>query len=597
MTMANRTFGWIQNPSSTSTLRDILGIFVPKSEFHTFMVTERLPLLAGADLFKTSGLYLKFQQLLRSEKPIDYDLLKGQGAGGAGRSQAKCSGLVQAAITGQQFKEYVIDNKKIRMKKPYTDDWTADGFIRWAVSLGFLDYDYDNDTCRINDMGRSFVMAKSSEEKKSILGHAFLSYPPVCRVLGLLERNGHMTKFEIGSQLGFTDEAGFTSFPQNIWVQAYEEATDADEKKKLRTDTEGSSDKYARMICGWLEHIGWVRRKSKLVREAIGGKHYTCEISSAFEITQDGIDNYRRAVGKASCGRVAKIVYREMLASKAPDANYLRMRRSLVLEYLSDHSPRTIEDIQAFLRSREMDEKCTTIRDDMTGLVNIGLDLEFDGARYKLNDKIERLVPYNTNVVKETTDAVLVKDRVRMRLQHISHKYLTLIDYAFSSKDNCTDFEVYTIDLLVNELQFGGVHLGGTRKPDGIIYHEHKGVIIDNKAYSRGFTITRGMADEMTRYVQENNDRNPERNPNQWWLNFAGNVNLFNYVFISSLFKGEVEQMLHNIKQSTGVDGSVLTAEHLLYYADAIKGGAIGKSEFMELFGVGKEIQYPFDMV
>ena len=78
-----------------------------------------------------------------------------------------------------------------------------------------------------------------------------------------------MTKFEIGSKLGFTDEAGFTSFPQNIWVQAYEESTDEEEKTKLRANTEGSSDKYARMICGWLEGIGWVKKTPKTVKVVI----------------------------------------------------------------------------------------------------------------------------------------------------------------------------------------------------------------------------------------------------------------------------------------------------------------------------------------
>lgn len=153
-----------------------------------------------------------------------------------------------------------------------------------------------------------------------------------------------------------------------------------------------------------------------------------------------------------------------------------------------------------------------------------------------------------------------------------------------------TNVLVYTIDLLVNELAFNGVHLGGARKPDGIFYHNNNGVIIDNKAYSKGFTISRGMADEMTRYVQENNDRNPERNPNQWWLNFSDNVNHFNFVFISSLFKGNIELMLNNIKQSTGVEGCVLTVENLLYFADAIKGGDMHKDAFIDQFGAGKEI-------
>lgn len=590
--MANRTFGWIQNPSSTDTLRNILGLFVPGSEFHTYMVNERLPLLASAGLYKTPNLYMEFQKILRANKPIAYDVLKGQGAGGESRSNAKCSGLVQAAVTGQQFKDYIVDGKKIHIKKPYTDDWSADGFLRWAVSLGFLDYNYADDTCSITEFGVSLVRAKTTEEKNEILGQAYLSYPPVCRVLGLLVSKGHMTKFEIGSQLGFTDEAGFTSFPQNIWVQAYEESTDDDEKKTLRSDTEGSSDKYARMICGWLEAIGWVNKSSKTVTETIGSKTYTCVIASAFEITNIGIINYNKALGKSESPRIPKFVYREMLASKASDANYLRMRRSLILEYLSNHTPRSVDEIKVFLNSQKIEEKWATIKDDMTGLINIGLDIEYDGTLYKLNDKIEKLIPYQEKIAKEITDAVVVKDRVRLRLQHIDHKYLTLIDYAFSGKDKCTDFEVYTIDLLVNELAFDGVHLGGTRKPDGIFYHNNNGVIIDNKAYSRGFTITRGMADEMTRYVQENNDRNPERNPNQWWLNFGDNVNHFNFVFISSLFKGEIEHMLNNIKQSTGVDGCVLTAENLLYYADAIKGGDMQKSVFMSQFGAGQEIEF-----
>ena len=590
--MANRTFGWVQNPSSTETLRDILGLFVPGSPFHTYMMRERLPLLASAGLFKTPELYEQFQEILRSGNPVAYEVLKGQGAGGGSRADAKCSGLVQAAVTGQQFKTYMVDGNEKKIKKPYTDDWTADGFIRWAVSLGFLDYDYTRDTCQITQKGIELVNAQTKKEKNTILGQAFLSYPPVCRVLGLLMAKGHLTKFEIGSKLGFTDEAGFTSFPQNIWVQAFVETRDEEEKRKLRTDTEGSSDKYARMICGWLEQIGWVRKQPKTVIETFGAKCYVCVISSAFEITALGIINYKKALGKSKSSRIPKIVYREMLASKASDANYLRMRRSLILGFLSNHKSRNLGEIREFLASKKIDEELATIKDDMTGLINIGLDIDCDGKSYKLNDKIEKLLPYQGNVVKETTDAVIVKDRVRLKLHYIDHKYLTLIDYAFSGKDNCSDFEVYTIDLLVNELSFRGTHLGGTRKPDGIFYDETYGVIIDNKAYSKGFTITRGMADEMTRYVQENNDRNPERNPNQWWLNFDEAVNHFNFVFISSLFKGDIPLMLNNIKQSTGVDGCVLTAENLLYFADAIKGGKLPKSDFVQMFGCNEQLEH-----
>lgn len=588
--MANRTFGWVQNPSSTETLQNILGIFVPGSSFHTYMVEERLPLLASAGLFKTPGLYMDFQMILRNRKPIAYDILKGQGAGGESRSKAKCSGLVQAAVTGQQFKTYMVDGREIRIKKPYTDDWTADGFLRWAISLGFLDYNYADDTCIITREGVTFVKARTEREKKEILGKAFLSYPPVCRVLGLLAEYEHMTKFEIGAKLGFTDEAGFTSFPQNIWVQAYEEADD-DEKRRLCSDIEGSSDKYARMICNWLISINWVNRRAKIVEEKFGSKKYRCVIDSAFEITAAGLMNYRKAVGKSKASRISKIVYREMLASKAPNASYLRMRRTFIIECLCTHQAKTLREITDYLRLRGINEQETTIKDDLLGLVNIGLDIEYSHYTYKLKDRVTKLVPYQSNIEKETTEAVKIKDRARLKLQHIDHKYLTLIDYAFSGRNNCLDFEVYTIDLLVNELSFNGTHLGGTRKPDGIFYNEHDGVIIDNKAYSSGFVITRSMADEMTRYIQENNDRNPKRNPNQWWLNFDKNVDHFNFAFISSQFKGEIQHMLNNIKQSTGIDGCVLTAENLLYFADAIKGGEINKADFIKMFGCNNQLE------
>lgn len=590
--MIHRTFGWIQNPSSTETLKDVLSIFVLGSSFHTFMLEERLPLLKRAGLFKTEDLYMTFQKMLQSGKSLAYDVLKGQGSGGESRSKAKCSGLIQAAITGQQYREYEIEGTKIHIKKPFTDDWTADGFLRWAVSLGFLDYHYDDDTCSITPLGKNFVAAQTDKDKNAILGQAYLSYPPVCRILGLLTAQGHMTKFEIGSQLGFTDEAGFTSFPQNIWVQAYHEATDNEAKRELCTNTEGSSDKYARMICNWLDDIGWVNKVPKTVRETFGSKTYDCTISMAYEITAAGIINYKQAIGKSKRRRIPKIVYREMLASKASDAEYLRMRRALILEFLGKHKPKSIEDILNFLKTKGFSETPAVVNDDMKGLINIGLDIDFDGTTYKLRDNIEKLVCYQGNIVKEKTDAALVKERVRLQLHNINHKYLALIDYAFSGKNNSRDFEVYTIDLLVNELTFGGLHLGGTRKPDGIFYHGSNGIIIDNKAYAKGFVITRNMADEMIRYVQENNDRNPERNPNCWWKGFPHDVTRYNYVFISSMFKGEVEHMLDNIRQSTGIDGCVLTIENLLYYADAIKGGTLSKATFINGFNANKEMVF-----
>lgn len=61
-----------------------------------------------------------------------------------------------------------------------------------------------------------------------------------------------MTKFEIGCQLGFVGEAGFTSITQTLILQGLSTAVTTDERNKLLSDTEGTSDKYVRTICAWL---------------------------------------------------------------------------------------------------------------------------------------------------------------------------------------------------------------------------------------------------------------------------------------------------------------------------------------------------------
>ena len=589
MPRVQRTFGWIQNPSSTDNLKNVVSLFVKDSDFYKSMLQSRLPLLRDAHLLQNADLFTAFVKAL-SQAKISYSLLKGQGCGSGSRASAKCSGLAQAAITGQQFKTYQVNGKSIRIKKPYTDDWTADGFLRWAVSLGFLDYNYDDDTCSLTESGEAFVKAKTQTEENAILGDAYLAYPPVCRVLGILSDGNHYTKFEIGKQLGFTDEAGFTSIPQNIWVQAYETA-DQDEKSKLRSDVEGSSDKYARMICGWLERIGWVTNSPKQVTETIGSNSYSTTINSAFSITAEGLKNYKRATGKSSSARIPKIVYREMLASKAPRAELLRTRRAKILKYIGGTQKRTLTQIVDYLQNQGYEATEIIVKDDLTGLQNIGLNIQEQYGEYRLLDTITKLVIPATIDVVEDSQASIIRERVREKLQHIDHKYLNLIDYSFEGKDNRI-FEIFTIDLFTNELQFVGQHLGGTRKPDGIISYNQNGVIIDNKAYSKGFTIDRHMADEMIRYVQENNERREERNPNKWWEQFPTEVAMFNFVFISSLFRGEVNSALNGIKESTGVNGAALNTENLLYFADAIKGGTVSRETFIEKLNHNTEVIY-----
>ena len=590
--MGRRTFGWIQNPASIDNLRNTVGIFVKGSESHHRLVKEKIPFLVEHDLALDPDQMLEWARKLDKEDiELSYDELKGKGAGSDGRNNAKCCGLVQAAITAQKTIT-VTDSTGVgvSIKKPYTDDWTADGFLRWAISIGLLDYDSQKDSCRISESGRRFVEAGEDGEVKEILGEAYLSYPPAVRILSLLKEQGHLTKFELGRNLGFIGEAGFTSIPQNIWVSGYCDETDPGKKAKIRSDDEGSSDKYARMICGWLCGIGWARRVPKNVCESYGGRNYTCEIGQSYVITMEGMRNLKKAYGKSRSRRIPKIVFFEMLATKTHDAQYVRFRRAHIIKY-TGVKERTPEEIRDYLSSKGIHESVSCIRDDIEGMKRIGLNFTESRGRYSLADEIRNLeIP--VSVAADKTEVSVIKDRVRDKLTALDHKYLTLIDLSFGGRDTDRDFEIQTMDLLTNELEYRGKRLGDTRKPDGIVYYGSKGLIIDNKAYSGGYALPRGQADEMVRYLQENKDRNPARNPNQWWNAFDSAVDQFYFVFISSVFKGKFKDRLDEIHISTGVKGAVLNSENLLYLADRLKNGTITYEDSFALFDGNGEISF-----
>ena len=87
---------------------------------------------------------------------------------------------------------------------------------------------------------------------------------------------------------------------------------------------------------------------------------------------------------------------------------------------------------------------------------------------------------------------------------------------SFSRQDSRL-FEMKTIELLIDQCGFNGLHLGRANEPDGLIFTqklaEDYGVIIDTKAYKSGFNIPASERDKMTRYVNENLQRNQTHSP------------------------------------------------------------------------------------
>ncbi|MDO5402440.1 MAG: restriction endonuclease FokI C-terminal domain-containing protein [Eubacteriales bacterium] len=592
MIIISRTFGWVQNPNRLETLKYITGIFKRSSYSNTDLITKRLPLLLHYNFIMRADYNIFIEELSKNEIEIGYDILKGKGKNGAKtRKNVICSGIIQAAIDGHSSSKMVYDEfgilKKIR--KPYVDDWTADGYLRWAISTGLIEYIAGSDTCKITPLGEALVNTSAgSQAEKEAFTKALLSYPPVCRVLDILSDHQLKTKFEIGSQLGFKGEMGFTSIPQHVFVYDYCSAGSAIKKSEIRSNEEGDSDKYARTIANWLFQMGWVVSGEKIVSETYFGETNTMPLA-AWRITRAGELALKKSLGNSSNARISKIVKFEMLATKVPNADYIRLRRARILKSLN--SDKTISSIKKCLYGLGIEEDEEVIRDELENFKNIGINISVNGDKYKLTDNIAGLeipITYEAVTKGDITD---LKDKIRRKLHNINHDYLILVDLAYSNADtkakknlDAKEFEIKTAKLFTEELGFKGDRLGDSNKPDVIISYDKYGTIIDNKSYKDGFSLDANCRGEMSRYIEENQQRIPGVPSNEWWKNFDLQVTHFTFMFVTSFLKGNFKSNLEYISTMRGINGAGISVDNLLYLAEDIKSGKTSHEEFFNLF-------------
>ena len=572
---SKRSFGWSQDASDFRSLKKVVQIFDNESEFHRELLNERIPLLIDDD-----SLIEKFQNILNCEplKILYSDLV---GTHSTPRKDSPCNAIIQASVCGQV--------------KPYLSDWASDSFLRWAHLCGFIKYNGEDDTFEITEDGLIYSKTDDdSEEEKECLLNAILKYPPVSRILQLLSNGEHLSKFEVGSKLGFVGDEGFTSLPQNILLTSLAMTNDSKEKNKMKSDWDGSSDKYARQICKWLEKLGLLRQEEKEYEVSIGKYKVKEKLGQAYIITPEGLKAYRRLQGVNKVAKVPKNVFWEMLCPKANDRYYIRNRRAYIIKFLSEtNGDISLVKLQEKLQEVLFEESIETIKDDIIGLQNIGLYIKETSKGYVLNDEIHNLVIPINSIGSGKSDTLRLKDYCRDLLSNISHNYLNLIDLAYDPKSN-RQFEMEVVDLLVSECGYNGLHLGGGRKPDGIIYtdnlNENYGTIIDTKAYSKGYSLPISQADEMRRYVEENNKRDNKINPNEWWNNFPEDLKKFNFMFVSSEFNGQFEEKLKNISHTTNIDGCALNVVNLLLFAEKIKSEILNLEKAFEMMTKNSEL-------
>lgn len=579
--MRFRTYGWVQNPSSFKNLKKVVQIFDNSSVHYRALKDVLVDQYIYFDDVKNNLL----NKLNNGIEVFTYAELVGRNIGKdkktpKSRSASVGDSLIQISIVPQQTQ---------KTGKFWTDNWTSDGFLRWAVSLNFLETDRETDTFSITPLGKLFSQAiEGSEKELQLLRDALLSYPPATQILSILnDESVSRTKFYIGDKLGFRGEKGFTSYNEDIMFEWLETAANTEERKKIKSDVEGTSDKYARGICNWLINVGFVKRTT-IKRTFTNGKR---DGFPGYAITAKGKHAFSQAQGSSKNKSREKFIMWEFLATDGANREYIRTRRAYILKILQN--TKSFNVLERELRAKGFYDDIEIIKNDIQGLNYFGIRIHVEGNTVELKDKINDFeIPY-INLTTQLKNKQIENKKVQfLRDTKLPMKYIELLEIAYDGQRN-RDFEIVTSDLFRNIYKLNSIHLGGSRKPDGIVFSNDFGIIIDTKAYEKGYSKDISQADEMIRYIEDNKRRDKLRNPNEWWTNFSTSIpaDSYYYLWISSNFIGKFHEQLEYTTSQTNVSGGALNVEQLLIGASKVQDGTLNINDFPN-YMTSKEITF-----
>lgn len=590
--MKVRTYGWVQNPSDFDNLKLVIQIFDSDSD-HYKKLRDRT--VQEVIYFSEEKNSLQNKLDLGLEKFTFKDLV-GTCRNAAGepsgkkRAEAVADSLIQITVLPQSNKT---------AGKKHTDNWSSSGFLSWGLSLGFLNHCPESDEVTITELGRLFSRSDADPCRDEYLLQAISSYPPATRVLNILEESKDasgnyvpLSKYQIGSKLGFKGEPGFTSYPHEFAEKALLEEQNKKERKKLLSDFEGTSDKYARMIATWLKKLGLVQIiKPKVVSQ--DGK-----VTGTFQrytLTAQGVRQIRNINGNSSNARIKKYVFWSMLGTKVENLNYVRTRRAVTLNYLLKNS--SMVNLKEELRSKGFIDSDSIIRADILGFNNIGIRVDYsdDWLHLNLRDRFDPIDIPGLQVTKEIviSERAAQKDRI-MENTDLPLRFYELIDIAYAGKQRNRDFELLTMELLNEAYGFETKSLGGANKPDGIAYLDTYGVIVDTKAYKNGYGRSKSAEDQMVRYVEENKRRDEKINSTKWWLGFPQSLSSQSiyFLWVSSYFINMFSDQILSASARSGAKGAALSVENLLLGADKYLKGEINHEQIRMKMQQNTEINW-----
>lgn len=468
---------------------------------------------------------------------------------------------------------YSARRRKGNLRKKW--EWDARCRIKAICATGMVELDRSIAGYILTSLGRELKSAPYnskvikgkrtlSSEEREIFKRGLLTNPPVIRVLNILNekrRNGNipLSKYDVGGQLGFVGDIGFTHF----------EAEYVALMGKKFNDKEGDADKWARTIISWLVQVGWVV-KGKPVD--VHGKRLI-RYTTTFEV-----DRVLQYAGKST----VKYVPQEMLCSRHHAFfKVVQERRINILKELAKVSLISVDELLLTLRSKgiEIDEE--TLKFDLINLKQAGINVEKELSCYRLLDKIK------LEIIPEKVNMQVALNEVEKMITHYVTTYAdtiparlidNLIRYGYGGTETAALFEA-SVDKFFKLLGYESNCLGQGhgRVADVIVRHrmaqyaKSYGIIIDAKAYSK-YKFPAGDIRKMKEYINVHGEEL-----------LADKIPNHAFAFVSMDFS-DPESHLQEIANDTAINGTAITVERLFKLGEKVTQNQISISDILPLF-------------
>lgn len=454
--------------------------------------------------------------------------------------------------------------------------WDARCRVKAICATGMVELDRDKQGYRLTSLGVELCSKSKSDatyrgkrllsdEEKEVFRRGLLTNPPVIRVLTILNESrkngtGPLSKYDVGSQLGFVGDVGFTHF----------EAEFVARNGKSFNDAEGDADKWARTILSWLEQVGWVQKAEPIFIHGRKLARYT----TVYEV--DRILQYDACSSE-------KYIPQEMLCSDHhPFSDIIQHRRAMILKKLSQVKYMSIENLVNCLQQEGVDTDEETLSFDILNLRQAGIRIFKERSIYRLADKIK--LDLMRQISKD------VKQQIGGMEKEIEHYVATyadtlpvrmvdnLIRYGYGGASTAALFEM-TVAKFFTYMGFevNCLGQGHGRVADVIVkyrassYPKSYALIVDAKAYEK-YSFPAGDIRKMKEYIGgHGQELMCDMIPNHA------------FAFISIDFTSSDEK-LEEIAKETAVNGTAIDVYELLELGSRVIKQEIAIAELYPFF-------------